>query len=101
MLVDTNRLARTVLNGPAFAVNNFGLDSMVPETSSVSGVSTAARVSEMISLGIIGLQSLLRYLFITTTSGTSIIRQISDKARLGIIVAGRSHWLLRDILCPG
>lgn len=39
MLVDTNRLARTVVNGHAFSRNNFRLDSMIPETSSVSQLS--------------------------------------------------------------
>src|SRR6202007_1707841 len=39
MLVDTNRLARTVVNGHAFAGNNLRLDSMIPETSSVSQLS--------------------------------------------------------------
>ncbi|MFY9954512.1 DUF2721 domain-containing protein [Bradyrhizobium sp.] len=39
MPVDTNRLARTIVNGPAFAGNNFRLDSMIPETSSVSQLS--------------------------------------------------------------
>jgi hypothetical protein len=39
MFVDTNLLARTVVNGPAFAGNNLRLDSMTPETSSVSQLS--------------------------------------------------------------
>jgi hypothetical protein len=45
MLVDTNRLARTVVNGHAFAgafqvrFKHFRLDSMIPETSSVSQLS--------------------------------------------------------------
>lgn len=38
MLVDTNRLGRTIVNGPAFEGNN-RLDSMTPETPSVSQLS--------------------------------------------------------------